>query len=55
MFFVVCPQCGTAVDIADNAVGPDRTDPWNVCRCDGCGLSFDYDDQEVQFAKDEPT
>ena len=53
MFFVVCPGCGSVVEIPENAVGPERTDPWNVCRCDVCNLSFDYDDAEVQCAKDE--
>jgi len=53
MFFVTCPGCGSAVEIPDNAVGPQRTDPWNVCRCDECTLAFDYEDEEVQFATDE--
>jgi hypothetical protein len=54
MFFVVCPGCGSAVEIPETAVGPERTDLWNVCRCDVCNLSFDYDDQELQFEIDEP-
>ena len=29
------------------AVGPDRTDPWNVAHCFEGGNSFDYDDEEV--------
>ena len=53
MFFVPCPCCGGPVEIPDHAVGPDRTDPWNVCRCDDCDLGFDYDDEEVQFVADK--
>ena len=53
MFFVPCPRCGSAVELPDNAVGPERTDPWNICRCDDCSLSFDYDDEEVQSEPDQ--
>lgn len=54
MYFVLCPGCGNEVEIPDNAMGPERTDPWNVCRCDDCDLTFDYDDEEVQIEPDEP-
>ncbi|HEY4309380.1 MAG TPA: hypothetical protein VGN12_08010 [Pirellulales bacterium] len=47
MFYVTCPECGSQVEIPDNAVGSDRTDPWNVAGCDECGVTFDYDDHEV--------
>jgi predicted Zn finger-like uncharacterized protein len=53
MYFVLCPNCGAQVEIPDSTIGPQRTDPWNVCRCDECGLGFDYNDQEVQFAPAE--
>jgi hypothetical protein len=53
MFYLVCPGCGSPVEIPDNAVGPNRTDPWNICRCEICGLSFDYEDAEVRI-DDEP-
>lgn len=48
MFFVLCPRCGTPVEIPRDAVGPTRDDPWNVTSCDECDFAFDYDDAEVQ-------
>lgn len=54
MYLVSCPGCGNRIEIPENSVGPERTDPWNVCRCDDCDLSFDYDDEEMQFEPDEP-
>jgi transcription elongation factor Elf1 len=47
MYYVLCPQCNQKVEIPANAVGPDRTDLWNVVSCDECGTGFDYDDEEV--------
>lgn len=47
MFYVKCPNCDAQVEIPDDAVGPDRTDPWNVILCYECGTSFDYGDEEV--------
>ncbi|MBX3442140.1 MAG: hypothetical protein KF774_07015 [Planctomyces sp.] len=47
MFYVVCPCCQARIDIPDNAVGPERTDLFNVVRCDDCHITFDYDDEEV--------
>lgn len=47
MFFIVCPFCQARVEIPADAVGLDRSDLFNVTSCDGCGLSFDYDDEEV--------
>lgn len=52
MFFVPCPRCGAPVEIPADAVGPGRTDPWNVIQCDECSLAFDYDDGEVQSEPD---
>ncbi len=52
VYYVQCPRCGGIVEIPDDAVGDDRTDPWNVTNCDECGLSFDFDDEEVQFTAD---
>ena len=49
MFFVRCPTCGSEVEIPANAVGSERTDPWNIVGCDECSVAFDYDDAEVQF------
>ena len=34
MFFVVCPRCGDAVEVAGATVGCDRTDLWNITQCD---------------------
>lgn len=47
MFYVICPCCQSQVEIPDDAVGPDRSDPWNVAHCDECGNAFDYDDEDV--------
>lgn len=52
MFFVQCPQCGSVVEIPKDAVGKDRSDPWNVTGCADCDSVFDYNDEEVQFAPD---
>lgn len=52
MFYVLCPDCGTKVEIPANAVGPDRTDIWNVVACDNCDLAFDYPDEDVQSGPD---
>jgi predicted Zn finger-like uncharacterized protein len=53
MFYVLCPCCQAKTDIPADAVGPDRTDPWNVVRCDECDASFDYDDEDI-FSDDQP-
>jgi predicted Zn finger-like uncharacterized protein len=53
VFYVICPTCQACVEIPADAVGPDRTDPWNVVRCDECDAGFDYDDEEV-FAQEQP-
>lgn len=47
MFYVICPFCLSRVDIPDNAVGRERTDPWNVVGCDECDATFDYDDDDI--------
>ncbi len=47
MLYVNCPTCEARVEVHPNAVGPDRTDPWNVARCDECDSGFDYDDEEL--------
>jgi hypothetical protein len=51
MYYVICPFCQAKVEIPANAVGPDRTDLYNVVSCDDCEMAFDYDDEEVM---DEP-
>ena len=48
MYFVPCPGCGSPVEIPADAVGPERTDLWNVVECDACELAFDYENAEVQ-------
>jgi len=55
MDFVQCPNCGSVVEVPEEAVGPMRTDPWNVIECDECGVVFDYDDDEVRHAPDPPS
>ncbi len=47
MFYVVCPECQCHVEIPGDAVGPERTDPWNVVGCDECDTVFDYDDEDI--------
>jgi hypothetical protein len=47
MFYVICPTCQAKVEIPADAIGPDRTDLYNVTSCDECGTGFDYDDEEV--------
>jgi hypothetical protein len=47
MFYVICPNCQAKVEIPADAIGPDRTDLYNVTSCDACGTGFDYDDDEV--------
>ncbi len=54
MFYVICPTCEARVEIPGDAVGPNRSDPWNVVRCDECDAGFDYDDEDV-IAEPEPT
>ena len=53
MYFVQCPHCGSAVDIPDEFVGVNRTNTWNVAHCEDCESGFDYDDEEVQFVREE--
>lgn len=47
MFYVRCIRCNQECEIPPDAVGENRTDPWNVIYCHKCGLSFDYDDEDV--------
>ena len=53
MFYVQCPYCRAPVEIPDDAVGTDRTDPWNVTECFDCDRVFDYDDEDVQVRATE--
>jgi hypothetical protein len=52
MYYVQCPRCGSVVEIPADAVGKDRTDPWNIIECDDCDLAFDFDDEEVKHEPD---
>ena len=52
MFYVICPTCEARVEIPADAVGPYRSDPWNVVQCNECDTGFDYDDEEV-FAEEQ--
>lgn len=54
MYYVICPHCESNVEVGDQAVGPERSDPWNVVACPDCGLSFDFDDEEVFMQPDSP-
>jgi hypothetical protein len=53
MFYILCPFCQAKVEIPADAVGPNRTDLFNVTRCDDCDAAFDYDDEEV-IADEQP-
>ena len=48
MFYVIFPNCHAHVEILENAIGTKRIDLWNVDSCDQCGVSFDYDDGDLQ-------
>lgn len=47
MYYVHCPNCRSQVEIPEDAVGPLRTDLFNVTCCLECGTGFDYEDEEV--------
>ncbi len=47
MYHVICPNCLARVEIPAEAIGPDRTDLWNVVACDECNTTFGYDDEEI--------
>ena len=53
MHYVICPACGTKIELPPDAVGQDRTDLFNVTQCPECRLAFDYDDEAV-IADDQP-
>jgi hypothetical protein len=55
MFYVVCPNCNAHVEILENAIGRERSDLWNVNWCDQCGISFDYDDDEILTDDEQAT
>jgi hypothetical protein len=48
MFYVICPTCRARVEIPIEAIGPDRSDLYNITHCDDCGTGFDYDDEDVE-------
>jgi hypothetical protein len=52
MYCVICPDCGDVIEIPDDAVGVDRTDPWYVVARDNCDMAFDYDNEEIQWCSD---
>jgi hypothetical protein len=54
MFYVICPDCHAHVEILADAVGPDRTDLYNITQCDECNAAFDYDDEDV-LTDDQPS
>jgi hypothetical protein len=54
MFYVICPVCKSRVEIPDDAVGPERTDLFNVAFCFDCSTGFDYDDEEVHPESEPP-
>ena len=48
MFFVLCPNCQSQIDIPADAVGPNRSELFNIVACDDCGTVFDYDEDECK-------
>lgn len=54
MYYIPCPFCQTPIEIPADAVGPDRTDLFNVVSCYECGTGFDDDDEEVLSSDDPP-
>ena len=52
VFFVQCPRCKAVVEIPAEAIGPGRTDPWNVVGCEECDCTFDFDDEDLQHTGD---
>jgi uncharacterized Zn finger protein len=55
MFYVICPECGCRTEIPAEAIGSERTDLYNVTRCDECPATFDYDDDDVQNDGEQAT
>ncbi|MBC7855286.1 MAG: hypothetical protein IAF94_17800 [Pirellulaceae bacterium] len=54
MSFVLCPCCGSRVEVPSDAIGRDRRRLWDVIVCDTCDASFDYDDEDIQIVDDQP-
>lgn len=54
MFFVLCPFCGSRMEVPSDSVGTERQHLWNVVVCESCDASFDYDDEDIQTADDHP-
>ena len=55
MFFVQCPQCGSVIEVPDDAVAPDRVGPWNMVACGECEQIVAFDQDELQFVADTKT
>ncbi len=54
MYYVICPECRAQVEIPPDAVGPDRTDLFNVVSCNEYESTFDDDDDQV-MTDDRPS
>lgn len=54
MFFVQCPQCGSMIEIPEEAVAPNRAGPWNMVECGDCEQIVAFDQDELQRAVDSP-
>ncbi|MBL9081836.1 MAG: hypothetical protein JNK76_08535 [Planctomycetales bacterium] len=54
MFYVQWPNCDARIEVLPDAVSPERTDVWNVHWCDQCGVTLDYDDEEVLVENPSP-
>jgi len=48
MYYVICPECKAEAEVSPDSIGSERTWLWNIACCDECGLTFSYDDEEVQ-------
>lgn len=48
VYFVICHDCVDRIYIPANAIGPDRSDLYDVVSCPNCSTTFDYDSEEIK-------
>jgi hypothetical protein len=48
MFVVQCPQCGSMIEIPEEAVAPERAGPWNMVECGDCERIVAFDQDELR-------
>ena len=47
VFYVLCPECGARVPLPPQAVGPSRSDLWNVVACCNCCAPLEISCEEI--------